>query len=276
MRVPHRHHAAVAQRPSGQQQVLAGRVDAGAVGHVRLAATHVGGQDDHRRLLEPVDELLHRCRHAGLGGAGIGAGAGAVAVLPALLGPLDPEHLAEQRLGLSGARAVAEHDEAEALPIRPRGRAAGVPHDRAQIGVGDRVGPEAPDRPGGGHALEQADGLVGHHGTYGRAMSGDDPDLLHLDRETIDHVAITPTAGCLRRRRHPSGVARAVRPVPRRHAGAGGHRHRTGARPHRSRRARLVHQRRHRTVRVLRAGDPQRAGRAARRTTRTRPGGGCW
>ena len=118
---------------------------------------------------------------------------------------------------------VAQHDEAEALPVRPRGRAAGVPHDRVQVVVGDRVGPEAPDGPGGGHALEQADGLVGHHATYGRAMSGDDPDPLRLDQRDDRPCRDHPTAGRLRRRRHPPGLARAVRAVRRRHAGAGGH-----------------------------------------------------
>ena len=64
--VPGGHHAAVAEGAGGEQQVLAGRVDAGALGGGRVAVADEAREHHDRRLLEVVDEVLHRARHARL------------------------------------------------------------------------------------------------------------------------------------------------------------------------------------------------------------------
>ena len=65
--VPHGHHAPVTERPGGEQQVLASRVDRGTLSGVVLAVADQAGQDQYRDLVEVLDVGLHRLSHDGLG-----------------------------------------------------------------------------------------------------------------------------------------------------------------------------------------------------------------
>ena len=69
--VPDRHHAAVPERPGGEEEVLAGRVDRGSLGRVRRPVADEAGEDDDRDRLEVVDERRHgrACRALGASGS---------------------------------------------------------------------------------------------------------------------------------------------------------------------------------------------------------------
>ena len=103
-----------------------------------------------------VDEVLHGPLETGLRCVGVAA---AVTVGRPLGGPRLAERTAEEGLGVGRPRPIAQHEEAEGLAVGPRRRAAGGEHDRRQLGVGDRVGPETADGPGRGQALEESDAV---------------------------------------------------------------------------------------------------------------------
>ena len=116
---------------------------------------------DHRRLFEVVDVELHGLQRALAPGAAALAGLDLPALLLALGRPAAAEGLAEQASGLAGAFAVAQHEEAEGLPVGARGRTRCVPEDGVEVLFRDRVRVVPTDRARRREAFEQADGVGG-------------------------------------------------------------------------------------------------------------------
>ena len=65
--VPRGHDAAVPEGAGGEQQVLAGRVDARALRRMGIPVADEAREHHDRGGLELIDEVLHRAGHAGLG-----------------------------------------------------------------------------------------------------------------------------------------------------------------------------------------------------------------
>ena len=133
-----------------QQQVLTGREDRAPLGHVATLPQMSAGQNDDGGVLDVVDEMLHRRRHASLGRRRVVPAPPVVRVILALAHPHRTEGLTEQGAGFLGPRSVAQHHEPEGLTVRTRRRTRGGEENGGQIGLGygvGRVATNGPSRP---------------------------------------------------------------------------------------------------------------------------------
>ncbi len=171
--VPAGEHAAIAQRPRGQQQVLAGRVDRPAFRRVRLAVTDQAWKHDDRHAFEGLHEMRHGRGHPRLRRVGTRTAAAVVTVRDDLSRPLRSGSPADQGSGRQRARAVTQHKEAEGLAVRTAGRAGCREQHGGERVLTDRLRAEPADGPGGGDSLKQADSLFGwDHGATAPAGGG--------------------------------------------------------------------------------------------------------